>query len=347
MLVTPNTVVGIQARTSSSRFPGKVLELISGKPVIEWVINNCQLSGFEVFVLTSNHPSDNELVSFLVQENINYYRGDLNNVLSRFLNFMETNSIDKIIRISADSPLIHSGIIKKVAEDSRSFPEYDLITNVYPRTYPKGQSVEVISKQSLQVINELDLSREQILNNLNNDNRRRILYLLLLQIQRQRNRSFNFGFVPPPPPPGQLIPPRAYVPSKSGKISKKNIRKLRPKCQQYIREIKDIYFQNMDKLIELRNTVDYTNYTLFKRIFNLLPNDYNISPLRRSLHHLARLFIMNNCEYSDDNYRHFRNNLDYRNINHLNKVLHDIYIYYTITDSVYTTAISNLNLNLN
>jgi spore coat polysaccharide biosynthesis protein SpsF len=31
---------------------------------------------------------------------------------------------------------------------------------VYPRTYPKGQSVEVISKQSLQVINELDLSKE-------------------------------------------------------------------------------------------------------------------------------------------------------------------------------------------
>jgi len=160
MLVTPNTVVGVQARTSSSRFPGKVLELISGKPLIEWVISNCQLSGFEVFVLTSNHPSDNELVSFLVQKNINYYRGDLNDVLSRFLNLMETNSIDKIIRISADSPLIHPGVIKKVAEESRNFPEYDLITNVYPRTYPKGQSVEVISKQSLQVINELDLSKE-------------------------------------------------------------------------------------------------------------------------------------------------------------------------------------------
>jgi spore coat polysaccharide biosynthesis protein SpsF (cytidylyltransferase family) len=72
---------------------------------------------------------------------------------------METNSIDKIIRISADSPLIHPGIIKKLAEESRNFPEYDLITNVYPRTYPKGQSVEVISKQSLKVINELDLSK--------------------------------------------------------------------------------------------------------------------------------------------------------------------------------------------
>jgi spore coat polysaccharide biosynthesis protein SpsF (cytidylyltransferase family) len=73
---------------------------------------------------------------------------------------METYSIDKIIRISADSPLIHSGIIKKVAEVSRNFPDYDLITNTFPRTYPKGQSVEVISKQSLQVINALDLSKE-------------------------------------------------------------------------------------------------------------------------------------------------------------------------------------------
>jgi spore coat polysaccharide biosynthesis protein SpsF len=160
MLVTANTVVGIQARTSSSRFPGKVLELISGKPLIEWVVSNCQLSGFEVFVLTSNHPSDSDLVSLLVQKNFKYYRGDLNDVLSRFLNFMETNSIDKIIRISADSPLIHPSVIKKVAEESRNFPEYDLITNVYPRTYPQGQSVEVISKQSLKVLNELDLSKE-------------------------------------------------------------------------------------------------------------------------------------------------------------------------------------------
>jgi spore coat polysaccharide biosynthesis protein SpsF (cytidylyltransferase family) len=47
-----------------------------------------------------------------------------------------------------------------VAEESRNFPEYDLITNVYPRTYPKGQSVEIISKKSLQSIDSLDLPRK-------------------------------------------------------------------------------------------------------------------------------------------------------------------------------------------
>lgn len=160
MMVTPHIVVGIQARTSSSRFPGKVLELISGKPVIEWVVSNCQLSGFEVFVLTSNHPSDNELVEFLAHKKIKFFRGDLNDVLSRFLNFMETYAIDKIIRISADSPLIHPSIIEKLGKVAKKFPEYDLVTNVYPRTYPKGQSVEIISKKSLQSIDSLDLPRK-------------------------------------------------------------------------------------------------------------------------------------------------------------------------------------------
>ena len=159
MMATPHIVVGIQARTSSNRFPGKVLELISDKPVIEWVVSNCQLSGFEVFVLTSNHPSDNELVEFLAHKKIKFFRGDLNDVLSRFLNFMETYAIDKIIRISADSPLIHPSIIEKLGRVAKKFPEYDLVTNVYPRTYPKGQSVEIISKQSLKSIDNLDLSR--------------------------------------------------------------------------------------------------------------------------------------------------------------------------------------------
>ncbi len=159
-MVTPNIVVGVQARTSSLRFPGKVLELISGKPVIEWVVNYCQLSGFEVYVLTSDDPSDDELVNFLTHKNIKFFRGDLNDVLSRFLNFSEKYSIDKIIRISADSPLIHPSIIKKLAKQAKKFPEFDLITNVYPRTYPRGQSVEIISKKSLQSISKFDLPQK-------------------------------------------------------------------------------------------------------------------------------------------------------------------------------------------
>jgi spore coat polysaccharide biosynthesis protein SpsF (cytidylyltransferase family) len=53
-----DTVIGIQARSSSKRFPNKVLAQISGRSIIEWVVMHCKLSGSEVFVLTSTHQSD-------------------------------------------------------------------------------------------------------------------------------------------------------------------------------------------------------------------------------------------------------------------------------------------------
>lgn len=155
-----NTVIGIQARSSSRRFPNKVLAQLSGRPIIEWVVMHCKLSGCEVFVLTSTHQSDDELVDFLKEKNIGFYRGDLDNVLLRFLNFMNEQDLQKILRVSADSPLIHPDVIEKILRSAEMSPEYDVLTNVFPRTFPKGQSVELLSKFAIQSINRLSLSTE-------------------------------------------------------------------------------------------------------------------------------------------------------------------------------------------
>ena len=39
------------------------------------------------------------------------------------------------------------------------FNEFDLITNIFPRTFPSGQSVEIIKTSSLRKILKLKLSR--------------------------------------------------------------------------------------------------------------------------------------------------------------------------------------------
>lgn len=155
-----NTVIGIQARSSSKRFPNKVMAQISGHPMIEWVVRHCKLSDCEVFVLTSTDPSDDELVDFLEEKSISFYRGDLHNVLLRFLNFMNEHGIQQILRVSADSPLIHPAVIEKTLETAKIYPEYDVITNVFPRTFPKGQSVELLSRFAIESISELSLSTE-------------------------------------------------------------------------------------------------------------------------------------------------------------------------------------------
>ena len=53
------------------------------------------------------------------------------------------------LRISGDSPLIDFRLINKVINIFEKNKNFDLITNTYPRTFPSGQSVEIIRTTTL------------------------------------------------------------------------------------------------------------------------------------------------------------------------------------------------------
>ena len=53
------------------------------------------------------------------------------------------------MRISADSPLIDHQIINKIINIYMKNKNYDLITNIFPKTFPSGQSVEIIKTKTL------------------------------------------------------------------------------------------------------------------------------------------------------------------------------------------------------
>ena len=118
----------IQARTNSKRFPKKVLHLIKGRPLIQHVIERVKKSKrvTDIIVATSKNKSDNNLVSFL-KKNKKYF-----------------------IRISGDSPLIWPKIINRAIKLHKKNPKYDLITNIFPRSFPHGQSVEIIKTSILE-----------------------------------------------------------------------------------------------------------------------------------------------------------------------------------------------------
>jgi spore coat polysaccharide biosynthesis protein SpsF len=174
----------IQARTSSSRFPEKVLSPLCGTPMLLWTINYCRKVNLPLFVLTSTDKSDDQLIGMLEKNYVSYYRGSLENVVSRYLSFMKEHQVKKVVRISGDSPLINPDIILRVIEQDQELADADLTTNVFPRSFPKGQSVEVIPRKSLELLSDLDLSESDIehvtpyfyanskefkINNLNND----------------------------------------------------------------------------------------------------------------------------------------------------------------------------------
>jgi len=108
----------IQARMSSTRLPGKVLLPLSDKPVLEHVIQrvrNCKLVD-KVIVATTVHDSDDIIEDWCKKNNFDYYRGSLEDVLDRFYKVASQFKAENILRITADCPVIDSGIIDEVIE---------------------------------------------------------------------------------------------------------------------------------------------------------------------------------------------------------------------------------------
>ncbi len=142
----------IQARSNSKRFKKKVLYPIQKKPLIEYVYKRVSKSNKikKIIVSTSKNKSDNDLVNFLKKKKISYYRGSLNNVALRLLETAIKYRSKYFVRISADSPVIDYKIINKAIDIQQSIKKkFDLITNTFPRSFPKGQSVEIIKTNTL------------------------------------------------------------------------------------------------------------------------------------------------------------------------------------------------------
>tara|TARA_B100000886_G_C20389402_1_gene477565 strand:+ start:699 stop:1373 length:675 start_codon:yes stop_codon:yes gene_type:complete len=155
-------LIFIQARLSSKRLPEKVLKKINGLEIIKHVIKNLKMSKhkLKIVVVTSNYKSDQRLITFLKKNNIIYFRNSLSNVLDRLLKCALKYNAKYFIRINGDSPFIDCKVIDKMITVHKANPyKFDLITNVFPRTFPKGQSVEIIKTNCLKNISNKKLSR--------------------------------------------------------------------------------------------------------------------------------------------------------------------------------------------
>jgi spore coat polysaccharide biosynthesis protein SpsF (cytidylyltransferase family) len=147
------SVLGIlQARTTSSRLPGKVLEPILGKPMLSLQLerlfrcNNID----HIVVATSDDGSDDGLENLCVKEGVDCYRGSLDDVLDRFINAAKKYRPQVIVRFTADCPLTDPVLIDEIIEYFLS-SNIDYLSNCEPPTYPDGLDVEVFKFNSLEI----------------------------------------------------------------------------------------------------------------------------------------------------------------------------------------------------
>ena len=139
----------IQARMSSKRFPGKMLATFNGKPLIKhvWDITSQSVSINKTIVLTSTDKSDDPLCAYMDTNDITYFRGSLYDVFRRFQEAAKHYPSDYILRITGDSPIMNPLVINAMI--MRLTPDMDVLTNTYPRSFPKGQSFALLKMEAL------------------------------------------------------------------------------------------------------------------------------------------------------------------------------------------------------
>lgn len=141
----------LQARTSSTRLPGKVLLPLLGQPMILRQIERIKRAKLigTLCLVTSTDPSDDELAEVVARAGVAVFRGSLDDVLDRFYAATRQYPADIVVRLTGDCPLADPAIIDAAIQhfiDSG----VDYLNNCQPATYPDGLDVEVFRLAALE-----------------------------------------------------------------------------------------------------------------------------------------------------------------------------------------------------
>ena len=133
----------------SSRLPGKVLEDLGGRPMLRFQLDRlAPLDVDHLVVATSTLARDDAIAEVAAAGGTPVVRGPEADVLERFLVALRTYPADTVVRLTGDCPLSDPGIIGEVVALHHERGA-DYTSNVFPRTFPKGLDVEVVSADAL------------------------------------------------------------------------------------------------------------------------------------------------------------------------------------------------------
>lgn len=145
----------IQARMGSTRLPGKVLKKIKDKSILQHVIDRVSTvkNLDEIIIATTKNQRDNAIIDEAVRLGVKYYRGDEEDVLGRHYYAAKDNSIDIIVRITSDCPVIDPIIIEQMINKFMTLNKIqtvDYMNNTLEATFPRGMDTEIFTFKSLE-----------------------------------------------------------------------------------------------------------------------------------------------------------------------------------------------------
>ena len=153
----------IVARMNSSRFPGKSMADIAGRPSLEWLISRAGKSRFvrKICIATTYDVSDQPIENLANQVGVQCIRGSENDVLGRVLEAARCTDLDIVIHLTGDCPLIDPDIIDDVVElffrEGADYAKnFQWGENADPAlNFPNGLDVEVFRTKALAEVDRL------------------------------------------------------------------------------------------------------------------------------------------------------------------------------------------------
>jgi spore coat polysaccharide biosynthesis protein SpsF len=149
----PELVTIIQARSASSRLPGKIHLPLVSKPVLIRMAERVSRSKFRgtVVVATTTQQEDDSIEDLCDREGLHCFRGHPTDLLDRHYQTALKFKAGIVLKIPSDCPLIDPEIIDKgIRFFLDKLPQFDYVSNLHPASYPDGNDVEIMTFRTLE-----------------------------------------------------------------------------------------------------------------------------------------------------------------------------------------------------
>ncbi len=134
----------VQARTGSIRFPNKVMNLITGLPMIEIILKRLSKSKKidQIILATSVDSKNKNLINHVESLGFPCVVGSEFDVLERYIHTAEQSKAEVIVRITGDCPLVDPVLVDECIEKFKE-AGVDYFSNTLTPTFPDGLDIEV------------------------------------------------------------------------------------------------------------------------------------------------------------------------------------------------------------
>lgn len=156
-----------QARLGSKRFPEKILKKIGKEELLSIHLKRllCTKKVNSIVVATTYEKGVEKIIDISKKNNVLFYQGSTQDVLSRFYYAALLEKADYVVRVTSDCPLLDPKLVDNVVQFTIE-NNLDYCSNsTLIQNYPDGQDVEVFKFYALKLAYEnanSDFEREHV-----------------------------------------------------------------------------------------------------------------------------------------------------------------------------------------